>query len=450
MIQPVWQKELPKKKPKRVSKPKVDKGIKDSPTLLKVDENMERDQSIYQNFTVSFGQIGEPCERLLWHKFRWSFLPPVFKAKTKRIFRSGHSIEEQVLSDLKKAGLRVFDIDPNTGEQYTYKLLGGHFKGKPDAVVCDMPEVEGIAVAGDIKSAKNTEFNKFVREGVQVWNSKYYTQIQCAAAVTETQKCFVIVECKNDGDRAIEIVDFDELHWHSTLKKAERIIKSEIQPPAIYTIEDPEVEYFMTEPDRKIYLGQALPKPNCRNCLYSEAIIDESIDAVWLCKKHHKNLDIQTQMTGCDKHLFMPQMMPENVNLVSVNVDSLTYNCANNVGEFINGASTNSKGVFSSFDLAAISQHDDLTSETLYPSEMLKLDMIIAKAKGKPVLNVKCSECENGIPDPIGKGGLMDCKLKNENKQTTLLWPYKLRDCSVFSLPTSIRGANIEVINDSN
>lgn len=392
--------------------------------LEQMDLVVEQGRSIN---TLGFSNIGNEDERHLWLDFRWCLPPKEIDASKKRTFRSGQQIEANVISDMKHAQFNVYDVDPNTGRQFEYNFHGGHFKGFVDCVVTGLPDNDK-PVAFEIKSAKQTEFNKFKKHGVREWQPKYYTQANCAAAASQTEVSAVFVESKNDGARHVEYIPFDNFHWQSTLAKAARIIQGRSLPPSPFKDDDHRINNFFTDEQRRIYLKQGLPPVSCRNCHYAQPIIDESIDAKWGCSRHSKFLSHNEQKTACDDHIFLPELMPDGITLIGIEKYGAVYEFANGTA-FINGAKTEEE-CFTSKDLSAISKTKDLTQETLFTTEMSKLQNIINVNSGKKAEDITCGQCKHFKPDPIGNGeGAGDCLQEDEYAAR---FPNQIHNCVIY------------------
>jgi len=137
--------------------------------------------------------------------------------RTKRIFRDGHRIEDEVVRDLKKrADLLVHEKDEWSGRQHRREWLGGHVVCNSDGLVTfeggDIPDDERTAIL-EIKSMKNTMFNKFVKHGVQKSHPKYYSQCQMMMAMFKIPKAFFISYCKNSSAYHAEMIFFDQEEW---------------------------------------------------------------------------------------------------------------------------------------------------------------------------------------------------------------------------------------------
>ena len=137
--------------------------------------------------------------------------------RTKRIFRDGHRIEDEVVRDLKqRADLLVHEKDAWSGRQHRREFLNGHVVCHADGIVTfeddDIPEDERTAIL-EIKSMKNTMFNKFVKHGVEKSHPKYYSQCQMMMAMFEIPRALFICYCKNSSQYHAQIIHFDQEHW---------------------------------------------------------------------------------------------------------------------------------------------------------------------------------------------------------------------------------------------
>ena len=376
-----------------------------SETLNRLDAVIQGERkSNYQSFTVGFGSCGNPDELTLWHDFRWSFAKPVFDAQRCRIFRMGDTIEDIIIKDFRKANYRVHSHTQD-GKQYTYKMLGGHLKGKLDLIVMDMPEFGKGAYPGDIKSANQSEFNRFKKVGLRQWNEKYWVQVQAAMAATGTKKGFLICECKNTSRRHIEFLDFDEMFWFGCLAKVRRVITRQDAPPSMYKTTDKEIKHFMDEDKRRIYLNKAMPDPHCRNCKYAEPIIDDSVDARWVCHKHMHTLTVDQQIKGCHDHFFLPCLVP---NGFIQTIDSKA--------------------------LSAISKTKDLNQTLIDNVNSKEMQDLISINRGLEAIEVQCKDCLHFKANEVGGGqGVGTCLVNADEITGQPARPKGVRDCKKYS-----------------
>ena len=72
--------------------------------------------------------IGRECKRELWFSFRWGTIV-THKARILRLFARGAREEDWFNHLLTQAGVTVWDVDPDTKQQFRVEAVGGHFGG---------------------------------------------------------------------------------------------------------------------------------------------------------------------------------------------------------------------------------------------------------------------------------------------------------------------------------
>ena len=112
--------------------------------------------------------IGKSCSRALWYDFRLS-KQPSFDGRMYRLFQSGHLQEPRVIADLLAIGCTVYNIDPETGKQWSFSepLTGHHFKGNCDGVVLGVPQAPKAAHVLEIKTSGTKSFADLQKHGVE-------------------------------------------------------------------------------------------------------------------------------------------------------------------------------------------------------------------------------------------------------------------------------------------
>ena len=83
--------------------------------------------------------IGRECDRALWYEFRW-VTRAVQGGRMLRLFETGRLEEERLVRNLRRVGVTVLDVDPDTGRQWHVQAHGGHFGGSLDGVGLGIPE----------------------------------------------------------------------------------------------------------------------------------------------------------------------------------------------------------------------------------------------------------------------------------------------------------------------
>lgn len=167
--------------------------------------------------------VGNPCDAMLSFNLR-GFPNNEPSAKLKRIFKLGHLLEDEVVSDLKeKADVRVWEKDGFTGRQHSYDQLGGH-------VVCHMDghiEMDdGVLRVLEIKSMNNASFNKFVKHGVRKSHPQYFGQVTMMMGMANFTEAMLVAVNKNNSEYHAEIIEFDEIEFNFLRERVDRALQN--------------------------------------------------------------------------------------------------------------------------------------------------------------------------------------------------------------------------------
>lgn len=325
---------------------------------------------------LGMSAIGGKDERTLWLRFRWS-LPDDFPAKTLRIFRLGHILEDEIVALLKLSGFEIY-ADNGQGQQFNFKYLGGHFAGSMDGCIKNVPEAPTEWHVFEAKSANTKKVNELLdlleKYGddhnlvLKKWNIDYYGQAQCYMGATGMKFNFFVVYGKDDSRLVILRITPEDMYWEKAQGKAHRIITSD--SPAASTFPNKnwyEIKKFKSEHYQQVYWGEALPpKANCRNCRYGCPIVDDSQDAKWVCSKTNGQLTTPQQWQGCVFHNWLPALVPAEHIKHLPEWDATLYKCEDGT-EFYNAPETpegHGINAFSSSELAEISK-EGLSQESL-------------------------------------------------------------------------------------
>ena len=185
-----------------------------------VDQAYEREQGKEKPRTyIGASAVGGSCEAAIAYGFR-GYPDTAPEPRLKRIFRDGHRIEETVVYDLKKAGLHVMEVDPMTGEQWTFSSYEGHAIGHADGLI----ECDGDTILLEIKSMNDSKFKECEKSGVKFSHRHYYGQIQFMLGMAKIEKCLFVAYNKNNSDYLSEEVLFDEFEYENLKSRVETIL----------------------------------------------------------------------------------------------------------------------------------------------------------------------------------------------------------------------------------
>ena len=245
--------------------------------------------------------IGKPCDRAIWYGFRWA-IKRRFDGRMLRLFARGQR-EEDLLSELlRNAGINVVQADPNTGQQFTFSAIDGHFGGSMDGACVGLPESKQWHVL-EFKTHNKKSFDTLTAQGVRQAKPEHYTQMQCYMGWTGMERALYVAVCKDDDRLHLERIEFNGAEFKLAMDRATRIIESSNPPERIS--DDPAWYQCKVCEYRDICHGQGCPAVNCRTCCHSTTIQN----AEWFCFRHSITIDPQGAKEGCQAHRFIPGML---------------------------------------------------------------------------------------------------------------------------------------------
>ena len=302
---------------------------------------------------LGMSAIGDECSRKLWYGFRWVNRSE-FKADTIKKFDDGHLGEDVQADRLRMVpGVKLDIVDPSTGKQWAYSDLGGHFKGHADGklktsllrtnfnsdkqIIWEHKQTE---IKNQNVLAKLTE--KDMSTALKKWDKKYYSQALMYMYYSGLADHYLT--CASPGGRhSISVCTKENVESATKLiDKASSIIVTDTPPdriadsPAYY-----QCKHFCSHSD--ICHDIRVPDVNCRTCLHSEPIIDDSNDAKWNCAYFDRSpIPLTVQKTGCDCHLFNPYMLknwadPRSIKGDGEKIESIVYMNTETGKYFTNG-----------------------------------------------------------------------------------------------------------------
>lgn len=250
-------------------------------------------------------QIGEECERRLWYAFRWAGLgEPQFDGRMLRLFDRGHREEAVFVAELRAAGLTVWDLDPTTGEQFTFTAVGGHFVAKIDGVCRGVKEAPKKLHLLSFKTANDKSFAAMQKDGP---GAKYEAQSQVEMRLAEIDRTLFLVANKNDDSVHGERLRFDAQKADALLAKATRVIQA-AEPPAKLS-EDAAFYKCKFCPAAAVCHSDKLPAVSCRTCLHATPEMDG--DGRWSCALASPGESIPHEFAqrGCPSHRYVPALL---------------------------------------------------------------------------------------------------------------------------------------------
>lgn len=256
-------------------------------------------------------QIGRECDRALWYQFRWAWTP-YFEGRMLRLFETGDREEDRVVRNLRDVGVTVWDRDPDTGRQVRFEACGGHFALSLDGVG------EGFAESKkphtlEFKTMNTKSFRKVSEDGLQKANAIYWAQCQIGMHLSGIDRCYFFSIQKETDAIYGERIRYDPAEGIKLEAKANRIVFAPLPPSRI--TEDPSDWRCKFCPYFAVCQGNKIPEVHCRTCAH----VTPERDGSWSCLQGNKVGEV------CQSHLFIPQMMPKDLEVKDAGADWVDY-----------------------------------------------------------------------------------------------------------------------------
>lgn len=246
--------------------------------------------------------IGANCDRKLWYSFRWSTTSK-YSGRILRLFETGNLAEARFTDNLRRIGVVVQDIDPETGRQWAVRDTTGHFGGAMDAIALGFPEAPKTWHVVEYKTHNDKSFKDLVRKGVQLSKPLHYAQMQVYAHLKKLTLIFYLSVNKNTDELYQERVPHNAEYANRLVERAQRIIDNPNPPERIRN--DP--CYFECKmcSHKAICYGDSAPDRHCRSCVFSSPVANGE----WYCNKHNQRIPLKTQKEGCGFHRYLPRLL---------------------------------------------------------------------------------------------------------------------------------------------
>lgn len=251
-------------------------------------------------------QIGEECERRLWYSFRWCNLPGSEPdGRMKRLFNRGHREEAVFTEELRGIGCDVRDVDPSTGEQFTFTAVGGHFVAKIDGVALRVPEAPKTWHDVSYKTANAKSWAELSKKGLQVAQPKNWAQNQIEMHLSQLTRTLFLSVNKDTDEIYAERIRYDEAEALRLIAKAERIIYAAEPLPRL----SEDAAFFKCKwcPMSAVCHTATLPPVSCRTCLHATPEPDG--DGRWSCARWKADIPLDAQREGCAEHRYIPALL---------------------------------------------------------------------------------------------------------------------------------------------
>jgi hypothetical protein len=246
--------------------------------------------------------IGKDCERTLWHDFRWATRSR-FPGRILRLFETGQLEEARLVRNLRRIGATVLDVDPDTGRQWRVEACGGHFGGSLDAVAIGLQEAPRTWHVLEFKTHSAKSFAELRRDGVRLSKPRHFAQMQVYMHLTGLTRAMYVAVRKDTDEIHVERLPADRQEGERLLAKAGRIVFAQ-HPPARVSDDPAWWQCRLCEYHEVCHEGGAA-ETTCRSCLHSTPVEDG-----WHCARWDRALSSADQRRACERHLFIPDLVP--------------------------------------------------------------------------------------------------------------------------------------------
>lgn len=274
--------------------------------------------------------IGRPCERALWYAFRWA-TPPSFSGRMLRLFERGQLEEARFVRELRGIGAEVLEVDPETGRQFMYVDVDGHFGGSMDGAACGIPEAPKTWHVLEFKTHNVKSFADLVAKGVREAKPEHWAQVQCYMGWSGMDRALYLAVCKNTDELYSERIEADPLAFIELVEKARRIINAN-EPPARLS-NDPAWWVCKMCDHHAACHGESAPAATCRTCAQSTPVTGGQ----WHCGQWQDAIPLDAQFAGCDEHRFIPSVLAFAEPIDATPEGAVIYACRADGQKFVNG-----------------------------------------------------------------------------------------------------------------
>jgi hypothetical protein len=256
--------------------------------------------------------IGERCERALWYRFRWCN-PNTISGRIYSLFETGDAEEPRMVERLRGIGCTVHEQDTETGRQFGFKAIGGHFSGHSDGVGLGIPEAPKTWHNLEFKTHKDSSFNKLKRDGIKKAFPTHWAQMMVYMGQLKLTRSLYLAKNKDTDELWSDRVRYDAKEHKQLLDKAERIIRANQPPDRCATRPDTYACKFCDSYDLcwgTSNVAVPLPCKTCRTCCHATPEVDEGETwARWSCNEKEADLTINQQQEACPAHLLIPDLI---------------------------------------------------------------------------------------------------------------------------------------------
>lgn len=236
---------------------------------------------------IGASSIGDPCQAYLALSLR-GFYNDAPSPQLSRIFEDGHRIERIVVDMLLDAGMRLREVDPATGKQYHFDMLGGHLAANLDGMIFG----EGFEFKAthtlEVKSMNRKLFESFVKKGVAISHPSYVDQAVLGMGLSGIHACLLVAYCKDNAKLHAEVIEYDPVRFIELTGRASS---------AMFARQAERTESWDCNGcfKRTACKTGIAPPPEERHCRHCRHSIPDTVNPgkKWICTLHARN-DVST------------------------------------------------------------------------------------------------------------------------------------------------------------
>ncbi len=193
------------------------KIINDFVEVNRVDED---------RYYIGASSIGHPCRRYIWYRFN-NVVANKIDAKTAITFEIGKQLEQIIVGYLQDANVNIELPSRHNDYLQLWDPDVELFRGHADALIHFGPDSFSIL---EIKTAKNSSFERFKSKGLLVWSESYYAQLQAYMCMSGAKQGVLLAINKDNSELHCEWVNFDSDYYLKLRDKAFAISRSDKEP----------------------------------------------------------------------------------------------------------------------------------------------------------------------------------------------------------------------------
>lgn len=192
---------------------------------------------------VGASAIGDECLRKI--QFGYLNVPPDegrMNGKTLRIFNIGHRFEDILAEWLRDAGFILETVDPSTGKQFGFSVMGGKGKGHLDGILRGGPVPLAYPALWECKALNEKGWQDVKKRGLAIAKPMYAAQVAIDQAYLDlTSPALFTALNKNTEELHHELIPFDKALAQAMSDKMALIVqatKAEQLLPRAYSAPD--------------------------------------------------------------------------------------------------------------------------------------------------------------------------------------------------------------------